>query len=86
MNNRKLYNQLLALCGEIEAIIDLANKAQASVSDEVVFMRQISLLFNRVHNMEALKRETALCTLEELEKIEQAARDGGCSGCGDYVK
>lgn len=80
MNHHQLYDQLLALCSEIEAIIDLANQAQASVSDEIAFMQQISLLFNRVHNMEALKHEVTLCALDELEKLQKAARDGGCCG------
>jgi len=68
-----------ALCSEIEAVVELANQAQASVSDDIQFMRQISLLFNRIHTLDALKREASLCSLEELESI---ARDygAGCEG------
>lgn len=77
MDSKDLYTRQLALCGEIEAVIDLSNKAQACVSDDIAFMRQISLLFNRIHSLEALKHEAALCTLEELENL---SRDNGCCG------
>lgn len=70
-----IHAKQLALCSEIEAVIDLSNKAQAAVSDDIQFMRQVSLLFNRIHNLEHLKREASLCTLEELIGL---ARDNGC--------
>lgn len=73
-----IHAKQLALCNEIEAVVELSNQAQASVSDDIQFMRQISLLFNRIHNLDALRREASLCTLEELESL---TRNSGCVSC-----
>jgi len=40
---------------ELDAIIDLSRKAQGVTADNVLFMQQISLLFNRIEVMAALK-------------------------------
>ena len=64
----------------MDVVTDLARQAQGVVSDEAEFLKQISILFNRIEVMAAMKDEVALNT---LEAIEEAARDSGCVGCGN---
>lgn len=72
MKYQTLYTKQLALCAEIDAVIELSNKAQSIRNDEHQFLRQVSLLFNRIHVLEAIKHEAALCALEAMKN---AARE-----------
>lgn len=64
----------------MDVITDLSRQAQGVVHDDAEFLKQISLLFNRIEVMAAMKDEVALNT---LEVIEDAARNSGCVDCGN---
>jgi len=77
---QKLYDKRLALCGEMDSVIDLSALTQSAVGNDQLFMRHLSQLFNRIDIMEALKDEAMLCSLEMAEK---AARQTGGNECED---
>lgn len=55
MTEDSMDDKQIALCDEMDAIIDLAHKAQEMVHNYPEFPRQVALLFHRIEVMAALK-------------------------------
>ena len=78
MNDKKNQNIRPALYDEITAVINASKEAQAVISDDQLFLRQVSLLFNRIHVMEALFNEASPCPSETIEYL---AGQAVCNEC-----
>ncbi len=80
MDYQKLYDKRLALCAEIDAVVDLSSITQAAVGNDQLFMRHLAQLFHRIDTMEALKDEAMLCALNATEKAARQTGGNECEG------
>ena len=75
---KTLFSRQIKLYREMDMVIELARNAQVVVGNDNEFLKQISLLFNRIEVMSAMKDDVELGTLECIEEVARTTCCGNC--------